>query len=59
MANSDVVLNSFIVMPTPFSEIQKSWRGDVTKKQLEACNVLFQKDDMKYIEKLIDRSLMY
>jgi hypothetical protein len=58
MANSDVVLNSFIVTPTRFSEIQKSWRGNVTKEQLEGCNVLFQKDDTKYIEKLINRSLM-
>lgn len=58
MANSDVVLNSFIVTQTRFSEIQKSWRGNVTKEQLEGCNVLFQKDDTKYIEKLINRSLM-
>lgn len=55
MANSDAVLNSFIVTPTRFSEIQKSWRGNVTKEQLEGCNVLFQNDDTKYIEKLINR----
>lgn len=58
MANSDVLLNSFIVTPTRFSEIQKSWRGNVTKEQLEGCNVLFQKDDTKYIEKLLNRSLI-
>jgi len=57
MANPDVILNSFIVTPTRFTEIQRSWRGTVTMEQLENCNVLFQKDDTKYIEKLINKSL--
>lgn len=57
MANSDVVLNSFIVTPTSFSEIQISWRGDVTREQLEGCNILFQKDEAKYIEKLLSKVL--
>lgn len=55
MNNSDVVLNSFIVTPTRFSEIQKSWRGNVTKEQLESCNVLFQNDDSNYIEKMLNK----
>lgn len=55
--NPDVVLNSFIVTPTRFSEIQHSWRGSINKEQLENCNVLFQRDDPKYIEKLMNKAL--
>lgn len=57
IGNPDVVLNSFIVTPTRFSEIQHSWRGTITREQLESCNVLFQKDDPKYIEKLVNKVL--
>ncbi|MCR4436129.1 MAG: DEAD/DEAH box helicase family protein [Clostridiales bacterium] len=32
----NVVLHSFIVTPTRFSEIQESWRGTITKEQLES-----------------------
>lgn len=58
MANPNIVLNSFIVTPTRFVEIQRSWRGNITKEQLESCNVLLQKDDPKHIEKLINKSLI-
>lgn len=58
ISDPDVVLNSLIVTPTRFSEIQHSWRGTITKEQLESCNVLFQKDDKeKYIEKLMHKVL--
>ncbi|KXZ40719.1 Type III restriction enzyme, res subunit [Alkalithermobacter thermoalcaliphilus JW-YL-7 = DSM 7308] len=55
--NPNVILNSFIVTPTRLSEIKESWRGTITKEELEKCNVLLQKDDKKYIEKLINKAL--
>lgn len=57
MDNPDVILNSFIVTPTQFSEVQHSWRGTITREQLENCNVLFQKDDPSYIQKLVRKVL--
>ncbi|GIW56614.1 MAG: hypothetical protein KatS3mg082_3018 [Nitrospiraceae bacterium] len=52
LGDSAIVLNSFIVSSTPLNQI-KWWNGGMTKDQLEARNVLFQREDRDtYIEKL-------
>lgn len=51
-----VVLNSFIVSSTPSSEVTW-WNGHMTKDELEARNVFFQREDPDtYIGKLLEAS---
>ena len=48
-----VVLNSFIISGTPAQQVAW-WNGGMTKAELEARNVLFQREDRAtYIEKLL------
>jgi hypothetical protein len=47
-----VTLNSFIVSPTPFNNIQ--WWGS-DKGELEQYNLLFQEDKSTYINKLLSK----
>ena len=52
-----VVLNSFIVSPTPFQQIPM-WGEGMTKEELHKCHVLFQRDDKAtYIETLLNTIL--
>jgi hypothetical protein len=49
-----VVLNSFILSSTPLKQV-KWWNGGMAKEDFEARNVLFQRDDSNYIEKLLSK----
>ena len=55
--DENIVLNSFIVSNTLYSEIP--WNaGGMTKEELEGCNVIFQNDDKdSYISKIVNVSL--
>ena len=58
IGNSRIILNSFILSFTTFTDIRNTWRGSITKEFLEEKNVLFQQDDRdKYIGKMIDTIL--
>lgn len=49
----NIVLNSFIVTPTRYSE-PGWWSGELTKDEFEARNVFFQKEDTEvYIGKIL------
>jgi len=53
LADPAVVLNSFIVSPTPYPNIPM-WGEGMTKADLQKCHVLFQKDDKEtYIKTLL------
>lgn len=53
LADPSVILNSFIVSPTPYKEIPM-WGEGMTKPELQKCHVLFQKDDKEtYIKTLL------
>lgn len=48
----DVVLNSFVISVTPYSDVSQ-W---MKQEEFEAHNVLFQKDDkVKYVGKMLNR----
>lgn len=53
LTDPSVVLNSFIVSPTPFNNVPM-WGEGMTKAQLQECHVLFQSDDREtYIRTLL------
>lgn len=53
LADPNVVLNSFIVSPTPYKTIPM-WGEGMSKADLQKSHVLFQKDDREtYIERLL------
>ena len=54
LGDKQVVLNSFIVSTTPFKD-GGWWSGTSSMADFEANNVLFQKDDTKYIGKLLGK----
>ena len=57
LGDPEVVLNSFIVSNTRFSEIAW-WSAQMTKADLEDKNVLFQQEDRdNYIKKLLEKCL--
>ena len=49
-----VILNSFIISSTSSSQI-KWWNGGMSKEEFEARNILFQREDSNYIEKLLGK----
>jgi hypothetical protein len=55
MGDPKVILDSFIVSPTPLAEIPQQTRT-MNKEEWEARNVVFQKDDHAgYIAKIIGK----
>ena len=53
MGDPNVILNSFIISNTPFQQV-KWWESGIDKADLEAANVLFQKDNKEtYIAQLL------
>ena len=52
LGDKQVVLNSFIVSTTPYKD-GGWWDGTLSIAEFEVNNVLFQKDDPKYIGKLL------
>ncbi len=55
LADPAVILNSFIVSPTPYPNIPM-WGEGMTKADLQKCHVLFQKDDRDtYIKTLLTK----
>jgi hypothetical protein len=55
MGDPAVVLNSFIISGTPSQQVAW-WNGGMTRAELEARNVLFQREDRAtYIEKLLGK----
>ena len=55
LADPNVVLNSFIVSPTPYPNIPM-WGEGMKKADLQKCHVLFQKDDKEtYIKTLLTK----
>ena len=55
LADKSVILNSFIVSPTPYKNIPM-WGEGMTKPELEKCHVLFQRDDKEtYIKTLLTK----
>lgn len=55
LADPAVILNSFIVSPTPYQNIPM-WGEGMTKDELKKCHVLFQKDDKEtYIKTLLTK----
>jgi hypothetical protein len=57
LGDKQIVLNSFIVSTTLYKD-GGWWDGNWTMAVFEANNVLFQKDDKKYIEKLLGKVLI-
>lgn len=57
LGDTQVVLNSFIVSTTPYKD-GGWWDGTLSMAEFEANNVLFQKDDPKYIGKLLGKVLI-
>ncbi len=54
-SDTSVVLNSFIVSPTPYQNIPM-WGEGMTKAELQECHVLFQRDDKEtYIKTLLTK----
>lgn len=41
IGNSRIILNSFMLSFTTFTDIRNTWRGSITKELLEEKNVLF------------------
>ncbi|MDQ7084362.1 MAG: DEAD/DEAH box helicase family protein [Sulfurovum sp.] len=57
LGDTNIILNSFIVSNTRYSEIV-DLHSDISKEELEDKNVLFQQDDKNiYIGKMFDRIL--
>jgi hypothetical protein len=57
LGDPQITLNSFIVSNTPYRQVAW-WDGEITKQQLEKCNVLFQKEDKDtYITTLLTKVL--
>jgi hypothetical protein len=55
LADPAVILNSFIVSPTPYKNIPM-WGEGMTKPELQKCHVLFQRDDKEtYIKTLLTK----
>lgn len=54
LGDKQVVLNSFIVSTTPYKD-GGWWDGTWSMAEFEANNVLFQKDDPKYVGKLLGK----
>jgi len=55
LSDRSIVLNSFIISNTPFSELS-NLHSEISKRELEDKNVLFQKDDKSsYLNKMFDR----
>jgi len=55
LGDPKVILDSFIVSPTPLAEIPQQTRS-MNREEWEACNVLFQTDDQReYIGKLFGK----
>jgi hypothetical protein len=55
LADPSVILNSFIVSPTPY-KIIPMWGHGLTKAELQKCHVLFQRDDKEtYIKTLLTK----
>lgn len=52
LADKNVVLNSFIVSTTPYSD-GGWWSGQFTKEEFEANHVLFQQDELQYVGKML------
>jgi len=53
LADPSVILNSYIVSPTPYQTIPM-WGDRISKAELEKCHVLFQKEDRDiYVERLL------
>ncbi len=52
LADSSIILNSFIISNTPFKQIQ-NLHSDISKVEMDTKNVLFQ-DDSGYIEKIFN-----
>lgn len=53
LADPNVILNSYIVSPTPFQSLP-AWGERISKSDLERCHVLFQQEDKaNYIERLL------
>ena len=52
-SDPSVILNSFIVSPTPYQNIPM-WGAGMSKSDLRKCHVLFQKDDREtYIQTML------
>lgn len=56
LGDKQIVLNSFIVSSTPYKD-GGWWDGNWSMAEFEANNVFFQKDDPKYIGKLLEKVL--
>ena len=56
LGDKQIILNSFIVSTTPYKD-GGWWDGNWSMAEFEANNVLFQKDDPKYIGKLLGKVL--
>jgi hypothetical protein len=54
LGDKQIILNSFLVSTTPYKD-GGWWDGTWTMADFEASNVLFQKDDPKYIGKMLDK----
>lgn len=55
LADPTVILNSFIVSPTPYHNIPM-WGEGMSKADLQKCHVLFQRDDKEtYIKTLLTK----
>ena len=53
LADSEIVLNSFIIANTPYQQVAW-WDKGISKAELEKCNVLFQKEDRDtYVRKML------
>jgi hypothetical protein len=54
-SDTSVILNSFIVSPTPYQNIPM-WGEGMSKADLQKCHVLFQRDDKEtYIKTLLTK----
>ncbi|MCC7314053.1 MAG: DEAD/DEAH box helicase family protein [Planctomycetes bacterium] len=57
LADTTVILNSFILSATPYQSIPM-WGEGMTKGELRKCHVLFQRDDKdSYIRDMLDLAL--
>ncbi|MFO0916098.1 MAG: DEAD/DEAH box helicase family protein [Pirellulales bacterium] len=55
LADPAVILNSFIVSPTPYQNIPM-WGDGMTKEEFKRCHVLFQRDEREiYIKTLLEK----
>jgi hypothetical protein len=54
LADPAVILNSFIVSPTPYQNIPM-WGEGMSKTELQKCHILFQRDDKDtYVKTLLE-----